>query len=103
MQLIHRLKARYHHRIEKKYLRTIKRRQFNVTIAEDVIVGVKLLAASLSVPRYVIAEHLIQIGTYHVLKAIGDPEKRDKLIEHMVRVHLLGNELTDDEDMLRLE
>jgi len=37
-----------------------------------------------------------------VFAAINDPEKRQKLQEHLVKVHLLGDELTDDEDILRL-
>jgi len=37
-----------------------------------------------------------------VIKTIEDPEKRGKLIEHLVKVHLPGNELSDDEDILRL-
>ena len=102
MQLLHRLKAKYRHKIERKYAKVIKRRQFNLTIAEEVIIGVKAMAAILEVPRYVITEHLLQIGTYHTLKAAKDTQKREKLVEHLVKVHLLGNELTDDEDILRL-
>ena len=52
--------------------------------------------------RYVIGEHILQLGTYHVLAAINDPEKRQKLQEHLVKVHLLTDELSDDEDILRL-
>lgn len=37
-----------------------------------------------------------------MLAAIDDPEKRLKLQEHLVNVHLLGKELTDDQDILRL-
>lgn len=100
--LLHRLKAKYLHPIQRKYVKVIKRKQFNLTIAEEVTFGVKLLAAILEVPHYVIAEHLLQLGSYHVIKAIEDPEKRGKLIEHLVKVHLLGDELIDDENILRL-
>ena len=102
MQLLHRLKAKYHHRIEKKYAKVIRRRQLNFNCGEGIIIGIKLLAAILEVPRYVIAEHLLQLGSYHVLTVINDKGKRQKLQEHLVKVHLLGDELSDDEDILRL-
>jgi len=102
MNLLHRLKAKYRHRIEKKYAKTIKRRQLNFNCDEDIIIGIKFLAAILEVPYYVIGEHLLQVGSYHVLTVIKEPEKRHKLQEHLVKVHLLGDELSDDEDILRL-
>ena len=102
MQLIHRLKAKYHHAIEKKYIKSINRRQFNITIAEEVIQGVRLLAAILEVPRYVIVEHLLQVGSYYILKAIKDEDDKERLQEHLVKTHLLGQELTDSEDILSL-
>ena len=92
MGFLGKLKAKYHHKVEKKYLRLTKRRQFNLTIDEEIIKAVKLLAIALEVPRYVITEHLLQVGAYCVLKAIKDNENRQKLQEHLVRAHLLGNE-----------
>ena len=100
MSIISRLKAKYHHSIARKYIKTVKRKQFNLTIAEEVITGVKLLASILHVPRYVITEHLLQVGSYHILAAIKDEDKKKKLEEHLVKVHLLGSELGDNEDIL---
>jgi len=71
-------------------------------MAEDVILGVKLTAAILEVPYYVACEHMLQVGSYEVMKAIDDPEKRQKLTEHLVEVHLLGDELKDNETILKL-
>ena len=71
-------------------------------MAEEIILGVKLIAAILEVPMYVACEHILQVGNYQVLKAINDPEKRQKLKEHLVKVHLLGDELKEDKDVLRL-
>jgi len=61
------------------------------------------MATILEVPRYVIAEHLLQLGSYHLIGVIKDREKREKLVEHLVKVHLLGDELSDDEAVLRLD
>ena len=102
MELLQRLKAQYRHKIERKYAKVIKRKQFNVTCSQDIILEVKLIAAALQVPYYVIAEHLLQVGSYHVLMAMEDAERKQQLQEHLVKVHLLSNELTDDEDILRL-
>ena len=96
MDVISRFKAKYHHTVERKYIKTIKRKQFNLTIAEEIIVGVKLIAAILKVPKYVACEHILQVGSYHLLKALNDPEEREKLKKHLVEVHLLGNELTEE-------
>ena len=69
-----------------------KRRQFNLNIDEKIIDTVKLLAIVLEVPRYVITEHLLQVGAYFVLKAVKNDDYRQKLQEHLVKAHLLGNE-----------
>ena len=102
MDLLHRLKAKYRHIIERKYIKVIRRRQFNMTIAEEMIIGVELLAAIHDVPKYVITEHLLQVGSYYILLASNDPQKRQQLQEYLFKVHLLGNELSDDEEILRL-
>jgi hypothetical protein len=52
----------------------------------------KVITVALEVPRYVIAEHLLQVGAQHVLKTIKDSENRQQLQEHLVGAHLLGNE-----------
>lgn len=64
--------------------------------------AVKLLATILEVPRYVITEHLLQAGIYHIYGALQDPEKRQELEKHLIDVHLLGSEMRDDKDVLRL-
>lgn len=102
MSIISWLEARYHSILERKHARAIKRRQFNMTIAEETIVGVKFLAAILEVPQYAVTEHLLQVGCYHILQALKDPQKRQGLEQHLIDVHLLGTELRDDESILRL-
>ena len=73
-----------------------------MTIDAGLVLGVKFLAEILKVPRYVITEHLLQVGSYHIYQALQDPEKREELEKHLVEVHLLGSELSDDEGILRL-
>ena len=102
VNLLHWLKAKYDRSIGKRRTKTVRRRQFNMTVAEEIVLGVKLLAAILKVPRHVITEHLLQVGSYYTLTAIKDEDKRRTLEEHLVKEHLLGDELSDDEDILRL-
>ena len=102
MELLRRLKAKYVHLGGRRYVKGIRRRQFNMTIDAQLILAVKFLATILKVPRYVITEHLIQVGSYHILQALKDPENREELEKHLIEVHLLGSELADDESILKL-
>ncbi|MFC1971413.1 hypothetical protein ACFLV0_05775 [Chloroflexota bacterium] len=97
MGIFDRLRAQYHHIVEKKYIKAVKRKQFNLTIDEGVILGVKAIAVVLEVPQYVACEHILQVGSYHLLEDLRDPKRREELKEHLVEVHLLGNELKEDE------
>ena len=94
--------TKYRQLLDRRQVKTIRRRQFNTTIDAELVLGVKFLAMILKVPRYVIVEHLLQVGSYHILEALEDPEKRQELEKHLIDVHLLGSELQDDEDILRL-
>ena len=89
--------TKYHQLLDRRHVKTIRRRQFNMTIDVGLVDGVKLLAGILKVPRYVIVEHLLQVGSYHIVQALGDPEKQEELEKHLIDVHLHGSELWDDE------
>ena len=102
MELLRRLKTKYLHLGNRGHVKGIRRRQFNMTIDAQLVLAVKFLATILKVPRYVITEHLIQVGSYHIAQALKDPEKREELEKHLIDVHLLGSELSGDEDILRL-
>ena len=102
MNIISWLEAKYRRSIEKKHEKAIKRRQFNMMVDDRIVLGVKALAAILEVPRYVITEHLLQIGRYQVLTAMSDEGKRRELKEHLVKGHLLSSELSDGENTLEL-
>jgi len=100
MDIIGRVIARYQQLIDKKPIKTIKRKQFNLTMAEDIIVGVKFIATIMGVPMYVACEHILQVGSYYILEVINDPESRESLKDHLVQVHLLGDELKEDKALL---
>ena len=94
MSIINRITTVYCRLTGKK---AVKRKQFNLTINEDIILGVKAIAAVLEVPKYVACEHILQVGCYHILQDLNDPERRERLKEHLIEVHLLGKELKEDE------
>ena len=102
MDLLHGFITKYRQLLDRRHVKTIRRRQFNMTIDAELVLGVKFLAAILKVPRYVIVEHLLQVGSYHILQALEDPEKRQELEKHLIEAHLLGSELLDDESILKL-
>ena len=102
MNLLRGFITKYRQLLDRRHVKAIRRRQFNMTIDAQLVLAVKFLAIILKVPRYVIVEHLLQVGSYHILQALEDPEKRQELEKHLVEVHLLGSELRDDEDILRL-
>ena len=102
MGILRRFITKYRQLLDRRQAKAIRRKQFNMTIDVGLVMGVKFLAAILKVPRYVITEHLLQVGFYHIYEALQDPEKREELEKHLIEVHLLGNELSDDEDVLRL-
>ena len=102
MNLLREFRTKYRQLLDRRHVKAIRRKQFNMAIDAELVLGVRLLAAILKVPRYVIVEHLLQVGSYHIVQALEDPEKREELEKHLVEVHLLGSELRDDEDILRL-
>jgi len=83
-------------------MKTIKRKQYNLTMSEEIISNIKLIAAILEVPQYVVCEHVLQMGMYQLSYVLNNPEKRQKLIDHLIQVHLLGDELKEDEELLML-
>jgi len=101
MDILRRFITKYHQLLDRKH-KAITRRQFNMTIDAELVLGVKLLAEILKVPRYVIVEHLLQVGSYHISQVLENPEKRQLLEKHLIEVHLLGSELRDNEDILKL-
>lgn len=102
MNLLRGFITKYRQLLDRRHVKAIRRRQFNMTIDAELVQGVKFLAIILKVPRYVITEHLIQVGSYHIAQALKDPGEREELEKHLIDVHLLGSELQDDEDILRL-
>ena len=97
MGIINRLKPAYYHLTGKK---VVKRKQFNLTMDEDIILAVKAIAAILEVPMYVACEHLLQVGCQCLMQDLSEPERREQLKEHLIEGHLLGKELNGEEALL---
>ena len=80
---------RYKRRLEKKFAKKIARKQLNFACDERIILGLKMMASSLEVPIYPIAEHLLQLGAAEVLISMKDEALRERLCRHLVEDHLL--------------
>ena len=98
MELLRGFKTKYNRLLDRNHAKTIRRKQFNMTIDARLVLSVKLLAEILKVPVYVITEHLLQVGFYHIMQALQDPEKRHELEKHLIEVHLLGSKLRNVRD-----
>ena len=100
LDLLNRLRTKYHGVVKRRPGKGVTRRQFNMTVDVDMIHAIKALAAILEVPKYVVTEHALQVGCRHLVDMLQEPETRQKLHEHLVKVHLLGGEVEDDEDII---
>jgi hypothetical protein len=79
-------------------------KQFNTTIAPDLIEGIRTFAAILGVPRWVVVEHALQNGFYHLVMACKDIQKGKIIREHLVKHHLLSTEFDPDNiDIIRID
>jgi len=45
---------------------------------------------------YIACEHMLQVGSYHLLQALNDSESEKSSKEHLVRMHLLGKTVGED-------
>ncbi len=79
----------YRKKLEKRFTRQITRKQLNFVCDERIILGLKIMAGSLEVPIYPIAEHLLQLGAAEVLISMKDEALRERLCRHLVEDHLL--------------
>jgi hypothetical protein len=82
----------------------VRVKQFNTTISADLIEGVKTFSAMLGVPMWVLVEHTLQSGFYHLLMACRDPKKEKIVRDHLIKHHLLSSEfVADNIDIIRLD
>ena len=102
MSIINKLTTTYHRLLGNKY-KVAKRRQFNLTLNENIIDGVRAISATLELPLYVTTEHLLQVAVFNLQDILYDPQKRAKLQEHLVNVHLLGKGVEEAELLHQVE
>ena len=88
MQLFRAVK-RYKKRLKKRFTRQIGRRQFNFACDQVIVLQLEALARKLEVPKYPLAEHLLQIGLESCLIEARDDTLRELLQWHLVHDHLL--------------
>jgi len=77
------------------------RKQLNVTVSPRTFERIRHLSAELSVPRYIIAEHLVDVGYFYVTRILDNPQRRALLRKHLIDQHLLNTISSDPEEVLR--
>ena len=102
MSWIEHIRAKRQYRIKQSRYKTFKRKQFNTVISENMISGMKHLAKELQVPVFVLTEHLLQIGFFHVVKIQENERKTFLLKDHLIETHLLSDGRHDTERILEL-
>ena len=78
------------------------KKQYNVNISPRIIQKISKLSAEYSVPRYAIAEHLLETGCFYAFKILESRKKREMLREHIIDIHMLDSDYDDSEEILRL-
>ena len=79
----------YRKKIERKFHRERKRRQLNFMCDHVLCNLLQEMAKSLECPIYVIAEHVLEMGTGDVLILLQDMALKEELQRHLVEDHLL--------------
>ena len=75
-----------------------ERKVFGFLCDPKLALGVKLIAADLKVPIYVVAEHLLQLGIVQMHPALEDDDAKEKLQEHLINHHLLTPALDEQNE-----
>ena len=86
----------------KRNLPLTNRRQFNVIIDHDITEMVKRLAVHLAVKQSTVAEHALQVGCIAMENVIDDPERREKLRQHLIEDHQLSDGAIETDDTLHI-
>lgn len=82
-------------------LKEADRCQFNTVVNDGITKVLKMYASTLGLPLCVIAEHLLEIGIYHMMRISQDQELKNILTRHLIDVHLLGNGKGGDDILLK--
>jgi len=102
MNILDALKKKHEKQMRQKLQTIDKRKQLNMTISPKIIQKVKKLAAEFAVPRYAIAEHLLETGHFYVSSILKNRKKREMLREHLIDMHMLDSGYDDPEELIRI-
>jgi hypothetical protein len=64
------------------------RRVFGFACDPDIHTQIKILAGELQVPMFALSEHLLQLSIGMISKAQENPEEREELRSHLVKIHV---------------
>lgn len=78
------------------------KKQFNVVINAEIKDAIDQMAKQFRLNKSVTTEHLLQIGLYYTAIATKDPEKRERIEQHLIQAHLLDQPADDEEVVIRL-
>ena len=80
----------------------IQRKQLNVMVSPRNFDEIKHLSAEYFVDKFIITEHMLDVGYYYLAKAAENPEKREEIRSHLVKDHALRVKKSGDpEEILK--
>ncbi len=79
-----------------------RKNQFNIVISEEIKDAITQMAKQFRLNKSVTTEHLLQTGLYFTAIAIKDPEKRERIEQHLINDHLLDKPVDDEEVIIRI-
>ena len=79
-----------------------RKKQFNIVISEEIKDAITQMAKQFRLNKSVTTEHLLQTGLYFTAIAIKDPEKRERIEQHLINDHLLDKPVDDEEVIIRI-
>jgi hypothetical protein len=102
MNLLDVFKKKHEKELAASHLDARLRKQLNMMVDYRLCEALKVLSQKITVPRNVVGEHIIEVGSFYVAKAVDDEHKLGLLRKHLIDSHLLDDGYDDDESILRI-
>src|SRR5665811_298394 len=78
------------------------RKQLNVVVDSRLHGYLKRLAVKFSLPRDIIAEHILELGVFHMERILDNDDLVMKIRQHLIDDHQLSKNAIDNEAILRI-
>jgi len=81
---------------------SLEREQLNMVVDKRIKEYLEICKIKLNVNRDIVGEHMLEIGSYYMVRIVNNDESLAKLRRHLVDDHQLEGGKDDTEDILRM-